>query len=321
VIDSMIIRNRDNAARAESLARGGIRIATGVLMHDAFATQDLANEEDSPGATYRNLWARMRKVPLSTPDGGGLRVAIEDAQSKLNLNALVPLTGSLEESAADQEAEEYLIELLDKVIDEMPIPPGEKFYDTRELAQSLLDYIDLNEDSELHGFEDDWYQQQDPPYWPANGPLMSLDELSLIRGFDSKLVAALRPYVTVHPIGSREGINLNTAPAHVLAAVYYGDSSDMRLADEDIVRQLLRLREEDQLVCTESGMDPKRCVGLVDVGLGEGSIYPPVSLPAKSAVYTVTAEATVGDVRRRIEAVIDRSGDEKGPVLLSWRVR
>ena len=44
VIDTMIIRNRDNAARAEALARGGIRIATGVLMHDAFTTEELAKE-------------------------------------------------------------------------------------------------------------------------------------------------------------------------------------------------------------------------------------------------------------------------------------
>ena len=55
-----------------------------------------------------------------------------------------------------------------------------------------------------------------------------------------------------------------------------------------------------------------------NIVINANTIYP---LPtARSEVFTVRAEARVGDVRRTIEAVIDfeQPGD---PQLLSWVVR
>ena len=48
------------------------------------------------------------------------------------------------------------------------------------------------------------------------------------------------------------------------------------------------------------------------------AIYPPAT--ESSNVFTLTAMAEVGDVRREFEAVIDRS-QPMGPLLLSWRPR
>jgi hypothetical protein len=46
----------------------------------------------------------------------------------------------------------------------------------------------------------------------------------------------------------------------------------------------------------------------------------PPSEQYRSDVFTVTATATYGDVRRSVEAVVDRK--EPGtPVLYAWRVR
>jgi general secretion pathway protein K len=318
MIDTMIVRHRDSAARAEALARGGVRIATGLLMRDAVTSLE-GDEDEPPGATEQSLWHRLGEYQLATPEGDVLALSIRDMGSRLNLNAFVPHTDSDEESEADPEAVEFLVDFFDKVIDEIPLPPGEKFYDSRELAHALIDYVDSNEDSALGGFEEDWYQEQNPPYWPANGPLLSVEELSLIRGFDSNLVKALRPYVTVHPFVDPSGINLNTAPPHVLAAVYYGSSGDMRLANEDLVRRILQLREDGNILCDDHGADPKRCTSLSEVGLGEGGIYPPASLPADSRIFSVVAGVTVGEIRRRVEAIVDRGGDESGPQLLSWQ--
>ncbi len=47
-------------------------------------------------------------------------------------------------------------------------------------------------------------------------------------------------------------------------------------------------------------------------------MYPPPSFT--SDVFTVYAEARVGEVQRGVEAVIDRS-DPAEPLLLSWLVR
>lgn len=317
-VDYMIVQNREAIARADALARGGIRIATGLLLHDGAATEDAA----APYSSFLSLWAQLDRYPIVTPDGAQLRIVIRDEGAKLNLNALVPIGGTEEESQADPDAEAFLIDVLEKVIDELPLPPGDTaLYDPLELARALIDYMDENEDSALGGFEADWYQTQTPPYYPADGPLLSVDELALVRGFDSTLVEALRPYVTVHPIGSREGINVNTAAPHVLSLLYHGSSGDKVLATEDDVRRILQERAEDRIVCHDTAADPQACVGLADVYLLDGGIYPPITLPVRSRVYSVTAIATVGNIRRQAEAVIDRVGDEDGPQLLSWRVQ
>ena len=94
----------------------------------------------------------------------------------------------------------YLRFLLKKWIDELPIAPGERaLYDPQELAGNLLDWMDGNEVRAQGGFEDDFYQAQDPPYQAANGPLLSVEELRLVEGFDGTLVDHLRNYVTVFP--------------------------------------------------------------------------------------------------------------------------
>jgi hypothetical protein len=49
----------------------------------------------------------------------------------------------------------------------------------------------------------------------------------------------------------------------------------------------------------------------------EGEIFPPPTF--KTDVFTVVAEARVGQVRRSVEAVVDRSKPDS-PLLLSWQV-
>ena len=127
----------------------------------------------------------------------------------------------------------FLSAFLDKVIEEMPVRDEEKNYDAAELARNLIDYIDADDVERGGDPEDDYYQLQNPPYRAANRPLLSIDELGLVEGFDRPLVEAIRPYVTVYPY-TGGGINPNTAPSYVLAALYpRSRPGDKRLADED----------------------------------------------------------------------------------------
>jgi hypothetical protein len=57
---------------------------------------------------------------------------------------------------------------------------------------------------------------------------------------------------------------------------------------------------------------------VADGALAEGSIFPPVEIPAKPTVFRVVAEARVANLVRRHEAIIDTRSSE-GPLLLSWR--
>ena len=319
VVDKMVVDNRDAAAAAATLARGGVQLATAVLFHDQYEKELERIDGLEPGSTLDDLWAKLRTTKLTTQWGGELRLRIEDSGARFNLNALVPSDPNPTASQASPEAEEFLVEFLRRVIDDRELEKKNKRrYDERELARNLLDYIDADDVAISGRDENEYYRRQDPPYEAPNRPILSIEEIGMIEGFDVELAEALRPYVTVHPLVGDEGINLNTAPPHVLGLIYFGSTGDMVLADADIVGGIMKERDQDRIVCTDTARVPDRCVPLGDVGLGLGAVYPELDLPAQSTVFTVESEARVGEVVYTVEAVIDVSNGEE-PLLLSWR--
>jgi type II secretory pathway component PulK len=316
-VDAMISRNREAAARADALARGGVRLAGALLLEDRLREGAGAS---LPLDTHLDPWAQG--LEIETEDGARLVVRVEDTGARLNLNALfaVDEAGLV---AAKESAEPFLVALLEKVIAEIPRPPGEKSYEARELAGNLIDFVDSDDVRVQGGAEDDWYQEQEPPYHPPNQPLLSVEELRLVEGFDAELVEALRPYVSVYPHApggcDREsvgcGINVNTAPPHVLALLYYDDGVELRLAPEEVVRQILELRDKGEAVCPGSESEE----GCTPIGaFVTNAIFPPPTFGTE--LFVVRSEAQVGEVRRSIEAVVDRSqGVELR--LLSWLPR
>jgi general secretion pathway protein K len=301
----MAAGNRDAAARAEALARGGVRLAIAALLQDLL--QEKADEFEAD--TAQDLWARLGAVPLPLDDGGVLHVKIEDAGTRLSLNSLFA-----KGKARDEKSEIFLAELLNKVIAEIPVRPEQKLYDVELLARNLIDWVDADSVRVAGGEEDDYYQAQDPPYRAANLPLLSVDELLLIEGFDAQLVNALRPYVDVLPISKADGVNPNTAPSWVLALLYHGQPGSERLASEETVRRILDIREQNGILCRDEANHPA-CTPLREVV--EGEVYPPPSFHAD--VFRVIAEARYGEVRRTVEAVVDRS-EAEAPVVLAWKV-
>jgi general secretion pathway protein K len=310
-VDTLIAKNRESAARAESIARGGIRLATLLILDD-----ELRGDAVSSGS---DPWAQVGLVDIPVDDVSSLRLQIRDAGDKLNLNAVFQFD---EDGAPHANAAPYLEAILGKVIEELPIDPGEKaLYDPAELAANLVDWADADDVRVRGGAEDDAYQRRDPPRRAANRPLLSIDELRLVEGFDPRLVDALRPYLTVYPFAGQAGINPNTAPPHVLALLYYSDgSSELRLAPEDRIREILRIRHEGGALCQEgTEIDPQSEIPCTPIGeiVGPNEIYPP---PAWSSdVFTARARATVAGVTRTVEAVLDRKQSGQ-PALLSWRV-
>lgn len=304
-LDYYAARNRDGAAQAEALARGGVRLAIATLIADRLHEAEAQFEVDS----RHDAWARLAELPIETPDGGLLRVRVEDAGAKLDLNALFALG-----EPRDELTEVFLTELLGKVVEEIPVRPEQKLYDIPMLAQNLIDWVDEDEVRVGGGDEDDYYRAQDPPYGTNDLPLFSVDELLLVEGFDVQLVNALRPYVDVFPLVLADGVNPNTAPDWVLALLYHGVAGSQRLADEDSVRRVLDIREQDAILCAEDASH-ETCVPLSEYV--EGEIYPPPTYHTN--VFRVTAEARYGEVRRTVEAVVDRT-DAEEIKYLAWRV-
>lgn len=80
-----------------------------------------------------------------------------------------------------------------------------------DLARAVTAWITKNS-------VDNYYLNLKPPYRAAHQQLVNINALSAIRGFTTKLVLALKPYVTALPLlgNSMIPVNINTAPAPVL---------------------------------------------------------------------------------------------------------
>jgi general secretion pathway protein K len=83
------------------------------------------------------------------------------------------------------------------------------------------------------GAEDAWYLALAQPYRAANQPLVQIEELLRVKGFDARAFAKLAPYVGALP--GRTLLNANTAPGPVIAAFL------PEMSEED-VRKLVAAR-------------------------------------------------------------------------------
>jgi hypothetical protein len=59
---------------------------------------------------------------------------------------------------------------------------------TEEIADSILDWLDEDNEPREYGAEDEYYAGLDPPYYTRNGMPDSLDELLLIKGITPKML-------------------------------------------------------------------------------------------------------------------------------------
>lgn len=341
VINVSVARNRIAAAEADALARGGLRLAEAVVFL-ARAREEVQESDSGPsiggedllaallGSSSTDFWAQLEDFPIELAEGQSLRLSIEETGAKLNLNALVPQdpddqgedgdTGDDSSSTTldEEESLEYLVLVLQHVIDGIEASPEDKNYDARAIAENLIDYMDADDTAITGRSENSYYMRQDPPYATRNGPFLSFEEIGMVEGVDPGLLRALRDYVTVYPIGGTAGIDLNRAEPWVLSLIYSGPSGDRELLGEREVRELWGHRKSGKLICTSSDADPQRCITLAEAGLGEGSLYPETPLPAPVAVFRVVAEARVGNLTRRMEAIYDTRPLD-APQLLSWR--
>ena len=94
-----------------------------------------------------------------------------------------------------------------------------------------------------------------------------------------------------------EGLPLKTYDCSQITDGYAG----MIVATEDVVRQILRIREDGGSLCP-GGESAEGCTPIGEIVTNE--IFPPPAY--QSNVFTIVAEAQVGDVVRSIEVVVDR---------------
>lgn len=197
-----IIVSQSTWARQVELTTDHIQ-ARAVLLAGADWARALLSDDRRLGSVDHlgEPWA-LRLPPLPV-ENGELVGQIEDQQGAFNLNNLVT-QGKINVAQLAH---------LRNLLATLGLPD--------QLADALADWIDEDgQPQPRDGAEDAYYLALDPPYVAANRPLIDVAELALVRGFDDNVRARLRPYVTALP--GLAAVNVNTAPAEVIAAVIDG---------------------------------------------------------------------------------------------------
>lgn len=316
LIEVLATRQSAQHTRADLLARSGVGLAERALLDDLVEGTDLTRAVESD----LDAWALLSHQEIELPGGALLRVHIHDAGNRINLNALLDPEGK----RIGETSKNFLKAVLAHLRDTAPEFKGSSSLGDQEiddLSDAILDWIDKDDETRVGTPEPEYYVEiKKAKSAPLNRPVFSLDELAPVPGMDPLLLEALKAYFTPYPMfpgTDGGGVNLNTAPAHVLALIFHGVGDDQRLVDQRDVFEILKAREEHRVFCPAPGVDP--CTSFSQVaGIAEGeTIFPPLAYTSR--VFAVNVEALVGETRACVQAVIDR-GDGSEPKLLYYEL-
>jgi len=308
-VETRLARNANSETELLWLGRSGVEYAKYILAQQmlmANVPYDSLNQKwaggpgglDETNSVLEELSLKDYKL-----GSGSFSITITDLERKFNINV-----------AND--------EILQQALTVMGVDAG----DVPSITDSILDWIDTDDDPHLNGTESDYYQSLDPPYFAKNGPLDDLLELLNIRGVTDQIYwgadyAAHSPawfqplnkfghaeYVPTNTVGlvnlftpiSSGRVNINTASSSVFQLLG---------VDESLAQEIITLRSgPDGADGTEDDV-PFRNVGeLGNAGISnEGVQRLGRFCVVRSATFEVVIDAQVGNSKREFHAILGRS--------------
>jgi len=293
--------------QALALARGGIHLVCEVLEQDRRPyffmphhnpTKPVETEGRPSDLEKAYLWMDQSRETPAPFENGTWRVDLEDDQGRMALNR-APAT----ELAALLQSLGVLLGTTSDVLQDR-----HEVDRSREMAAAIVDWRDTDTVSEGGvGAENDEYLRRSPPYRCRNGCLHAVGELSLIRDLDGPLLAKARlgDFVTI--FGPGYHVNVNTAPAVVLAALpgLHG-SADAA----GTVAELIRNRPYRNLTDVRSAVAGTQNSAWIE-------LFRHITLNTNR--YRLTVTATVAGTEAAVEAVLQKQG--RSFLVLSWKER
>lgn len=264
-------QNLSDHAQGETVRSGALEWAAIILTEDA---------KDNTIDDLTEAWAQ--DIPPLPAEGGLVTGRIVDAQGQFNLNNLV----------RGGEISNDDVAVFQRLLISQEL--------AAELADSVVDWLDIDANTQPSGAEDIDYLNVEPPYRAANQPLQSISELRLLKGFDRDAVEKLRPLITALPEAT--SININTAPSAVLSALF----PDLSLSEAD---DLVSQRDEK----------PFGDAGQLKERLSADVVLPKVPYDIKSDYFEVTIDTLFGRLQRQTVALLHRASGT--PVKVLWQQR
>jgi len=240
------------------------------------------------GQNYTSLtdaWAAPGEI---RDERGTVRVTITEESGKLDLNSIVFPNGTPND-ACYRSAQ--------RIFSGLGLP--------LDMLEAVADWVDADDIQRSGGAETRFYGALEQPYAAKNAPLESYEELRMVAGIDDKALLKLNPYVTVYPenMGAPYSrINVNTAPAEVLAAL------DERMNSE-LAERLVEYRRTTPI---RNPSDITAIPGFETVGIALRN-----KVTVKGTVFRIQSRAQVNETIRLVEAVVRMTGTQT--TILYWR--
>lgn len=304
------------------MASAGVHAAMALLIKDKTDSESDSLQED--WANSEKIDEVLAQIPF---ERGTVTFKITDELSKIQINALV-------QYPERQQFNEPQRELWDRFLRLLPTPENyQEDQDPTAIINSIKDWLDSGDDEAitgLSGAESGYYQGLDPPYPCRNGPFSHLSELALVKGVTAELlksageIPGIAPYLTVYGMTASEEkkvafngkININTAELPVLTALLPPESSDLAQAINDY-----RMEMNDQTYIHNLA----KTNWYKDVPGAGGIEINPDLVTIQSDIFSIDAEAGLGDMKMRVTVVVQREKDKKtqrwGCRVLNWETK
>jgi hypothetical protein len=166
-VETKLARNANSEAELEWVGRSGVEYARWVLANSLANPMEPYDSLDQPWATGSG-WLGPTNAPIAevqnpiTLGRGTVNWKITDLERKFNINSPEPV----------------LQQVLPQALTLMGVSPG----DATPIVNSILDWIDPDDQTHVEGAENSDYESLTPPYSAKNGPIDDISELLLING-------------------------------------------------------------------------------------------------------------------------------------------
>lgn len=310
-VEARLAMNSNNEAELEWNGRSGMEFAKWALAEEAKTSpndsRDIswwAGGSGGPGLSNSPLAAFHLPWTIKIGNGEATIYPMVDQERKANINT------------ADS-----------AIIEQSLVLMGADAGDYQVIVNSILDWIDPDNNTRLDGAEEDFYKASDPSYLPKNGAIDDITELLLIKGIrenpeifygpsansapPSRINKRSNPRlgfnadVPVYPVGLKDlftpissgRINLNTCDEIVMQLIPG--------MDERMAQAVIRLRAGPD----GTGMVPLNNVGeLINAGIPP-NVVQQISryCDVRSRTFEVTVDATVGTSKAKFRAILIRA--------------
>ncbi len=305
---SVVQRDR---VRLNGMLLSGLSLARAAL---------LADQRQNQFDTTTDGWALADRNFSPLAGGDRLRVVVRDVSGRLQINALV-LSEDEKKNIRQQEGgganrKIRQFEQRQRAVWLRLLNSGRFAVRDEDEAVALVDalgdWLDTDDEERDHGAENGYYAGLDPPYACGNRPVLTVDELLLVKGFSKKLLygdkshQGLADYLTA--AGDDGRININTAPAPLLQAL--ADN----LGEED-VQALVEFRRDEDNRDLLARPDWYRQVD----GFPGDVVLEPELLTTSSSWFRIMVTAAAGTVQMSGQGILHRQDNEE-QTLVSWTV-